>query len=153
MFPSKPVVLLAAVALMGWGVTLPARAATRYIGLIGPRGPAGAPQADSAGGLQRVNIVGYGSAGYEPAWRAAHGADDVIAQAAAPEAYGDGYDDDELYGVRQPRPATTGTGTAASAGAAGTSAPPVPGVPAPVIMLLAGLGLLSMIARRRTVLR
>ncbi|MGH8205285.1 MAG: hypothetical protein ACRETK_00780 [Steroidobacteraceae bacterium] len=131
-------------ALLLAGLTGPANAATRYIGHIGPNGALAAPDADIAVGLQRVNLYAYASGDLDTQ---GIGAQDMQ------NMYDGEYDAAGSYGRFSADGVPPEQPAARPSAAHRPSAPPVSGVPVTGVMLLAGLGLLSMVARRRTFLR
>ena len=152
---STAIGLLSAV-LLASAMVAPAAAATRYIGLIGLSGATAAPSADIGERLQRINMLGYDS-GYASQYGTAvlAGGPPLLGSIGTAPAYGNGRGGFAFEGA--------GLGGAGAAGLRTASptmdpAPPVSGLPssgqsASLIMLVAGLGLMAMIARRRTVLR
>jgi len=182
MFPSVAITIMGVVMLAAVMAAAPAAAATHYIGLIGISGATAASGADIGAGLRRVNMRAYGPGGLaagpallgsgsaieprygsEPGGFAFEGAGDAaIRVASAHDMYGGNHDANEGYAYdgyeayvayepyaapsRQPYGAASGSGSP-------VAGPPESGQPASLIMLVAGLGLLGMIARRRTVLR
>jgi hypothetical protein len=146
---TKPVVVIAAMWLACFA-PLPAAAATHYIGRvdatrIGLDAGAAAPDADIDPDPQRVIMpadASGSSAGMNEQYADAYAADDADLDAyTADGPYGDGSYGERIQPV-EPSPARLDA----------LPRTPVP-VSVPAAMLVAGLGLLGMIARRRTFLR